>query len=65
MLLISLWLMAAVCGLFYMFLRWNFNYWRYSGVNGPKPEIYFGNLPSAVTKKRHVVYDMCDIYKYV
>ncbi|XP_073831656.1 uncharacterized protein [Musca autumnalis] len=62
MLLITLWLMAAASGLFYIFLRWNFNYWWYSEVNGPKPEIFFGNLPSAVTKKRHVVYDMCDIY---
>ncbi|XP_075154542.1 putative cytochrome P450 28a5 [Haematobia irritans] len=61
-LIISLWVSGAVFGLIYLFLRWNFNYWWYFDVNGPKPDIYFGNLPSAVTKKRHVVYDIWDIY---
>uniref|UniRef100_A0A1I8NYL5 Cytochrome P450 n=1 Tax=Stomoxys calcitrans TaxID=35570 RepID=A0A1I8NYL5_STOCA len=60
--LISLWLIATLFGLIYLFLRWNFNYWSYFKVNGPKPDIYFGNLPSAVTKKRHVIYDIWNIY---
>ncbi|XP_065365374.1 uncharacterized protein LOC135958399 [Calliphora vicina] len=63
MLLITLWLLLAVVALIYIFLIWNFNYWKIHQVNGPKPRIIFGNLPSAITKKRHFMYDIWDIYK--
>ncbi|XP_046803038.1 probable cytochrome P450 28a5 [Lucilia cuprina] len=62
MLLITLWLLLAVIFVIYIFLIWNFNYWKRHDVNGPKPEIIFGNLPSAITKKRHFMYDLWDIY---
>ncbi|KAI8126815.1 putative cytochrome P450 28d1 [Lucilia cuprina] len=62
MLLITLWLLLAVIFFIYIFLIWNFNYWKRHDVNGPKPEIIFGNLPSAITKKRHFMYDLWDIY---
>lgn len=63
MILITLWLLLALVALVYIFLTWNFNYWKKHGVNGPKPEIIFGNLPSAFTKKRHFMYDIWDIYE--
>ncbi|KAM7349411.1 putative cytochrome P450 28a5 [Cochliomyia hominivorax] len=62
MILLTLWLLLALCALIYIFLIWNFNYWKKHGVAGPRPEIIFGNLPSSVTKKRHFIYDLWDIY---
>lgn len=53
---------CAILGAIYLFLTWHFNYWKNVGVTGPKPKILFGNLPSVLTKKRHVFYEYLNIY---
>lgn len=30
---------------FYLYLTWNFNYWRKRGVAGPSPRVYVGTFP--------------------
>lgn len=61
------WTVAGVFGCIlaalYLFFTWNFNYWKNVGVTGPQPRILFGNLPSILTKKRHVFYEYLQIYK--
>uniref|UniRef100_A0A1B0A3I5 Cytochrome P450 n=1 Tax=Glossina pallidipes TaxID=7398 RepID=A0A1B0A3I5_GLOPL len=61
-LLITCWLLLGVIALIYIFLTWNYNFWKKRGVNGPKPALIFGNLPSAITRKRNIMYDIWEIY---
>lgn len=49
--------------LIYVFLIYNFNYWKQRGVEGPKPRVLFGNFPSMLTQSRHIIYDVNDIYR--
>ncbi|KAL9884644.1 uncharacterized protein ACN427_011407 [Glossina fuscipes fuscipes] len=60
--LITCWLLLSVIALIYIFLTWNYNFWKNRGVNGPKPTLIFGNLPSAITRKRNLMYDIWEIY---
>ncbi|KAM8717486.1 hypothetical protein ACLKA7_004217 [Drosophila subpalustris] len=63
MLEITLTLILVIVGLFYVFMTWNFSYWRKRGVPGPKPKIFTGNYPSMFTQKQHTVYDLDAIYR--
>lgn len=47
----------------YIYLIWNFNYWKKCGINGPKPNLLFGNVPNCILLKRNPVYDVHDIYR--
>ncbi|CAD7092566.1 unnamed protein product [Hermetia illucens] len=49
--------------LIYVFLIYNFNYWKKRGVEGPQPRLLFGNFPSMLTQSRHIIYDVNDIYR--
>lgn len=51
--------------LFYVFLTWNFNYWKKRGIKSPKPQPFVGNFPSVFTQKRHIAIDIKEIYEYV
>lgn len=62
MILITLTLGLLVVGLVYALMTWNFNHWRKRRVPGPKPKIFTGNYPHMFTMKRHVSYDLHDIY---
>uniref|UniRef100_A0A1B0B047 Cytochrome P450 n=1 Tax=Glossina palpalis gambiensis TaxID=67801 RepID=A0A1B0B047_9MUSC len=61
--LITCWLLLSVIALIYIFLTWNYNFWKNRGVTGPKPTLIFGNLPSAITRKRNIMYDIWEIYE--
>ncbi|XP_034473855.1 probable cytochrome P450 28a5 [Drosophila innubila] len=63
MLEITLALILLIVGLFYVFMTWNFGYWRKRGVPGPKPKIFTGNYPSMYTQKQHTIYDLDAIYR--
>ncbi|KAH8404856.1 hypothetical protein KR222_006254 [Zaprionus bogoriensis] len=56
-----LWLVALLV-LVYVFLVWNFNYWRKRGIKSAKAWPFFGSFPSLFTQKRNVVYDINDLY---
>lgn len=49
--------------LFYIFLKWNFDYWQKRGVNGPKPLPLLGNFPGVFTRKNHIAVDVKKIYE--
>lgn len=44
---------------------WNFNYWKRLGVKGPRPRVLFGNFPNQFSRKKHMAYDLRNIYEYV
>ncbi|XP_055842791.1 probable cytochrome P450 28a5 [Episyrphus balteatus] len=54
---------SSIIGLVYFYLVWNFNYWKSRNVNGPKPTILFGNLPSLVRKHRNYNFEVSEIYE--
>ncbi|KAH8410058.1 hypothetical protein KR009_004750 [Drosophila setifemur] len=54
---------ASFFGLVYIFLTWNFGYWRKRGIQTAKSWPFFGSFPSNFTQKRNMVYDIDDIYQ--
>ncbi|KAH8346907.1 hypothetical protein KR059_002450 [Drosophila kikkawai] len=62
MILITLTLGLLAAGLVYVLMTWNFNHWRKRRVPGPKPKIFTGNYPNMYTMKRHLIYDLNEIY---
>ncbi|KAH8377623.1 hypothetical protein KR093_006320 [Drosophila rubida] len=62
MLEITVALVLVLAGLIYVFMTWNFDYWKKRNVPGPKPTIFMGNYPNMYTMKKHTVYDIDKIY---
>lgn len=55
--------LAALVGLIYLVLVWNFGYWRKRGIKEARAYPFFGSFPSQFTQKRNVYYDLDEIYK--
>lgn len=47
----------------YVLLTKNSNYWKKRGVFSPNSTAIFGNLPGQIDGKRHLMYDLDDLYK--
>lgn len=47
----------------YFLLIKNSNYWKKRGVFSPNPSAIFGNLAGQINGKRHLMYDLDDLYK--
>ncbi|XP_055845952.1 probable cytochrome P450 309a2 [Episyrphus balteatus] len=61
--LITISLVCVLGALIYIYLSWNFNYWRNRNVNGPRPNLVFGNVPALIKHNRHMAFDMQEIYE--
>ncbi|XP_037707984.1 probable cytochrome P450 28d1 [Drosophila subpulchrella] len=59
----ALFIIAAFLALIYIFLTWNFNYWKKRGIPSAKSWPFVGSFPSIFTQKRNVVYDIDEIYE--
>ncbi|EDW85277.2 uncharacterized protein Dwil_GK18442 [Drosophila willistoni] len=59
---VTLFLLAALVALIYVFLVWNFNYWSNRGIKTAKSWPLVGSFPSMFTQKRIAIYDIEDIY---
>ncbi|XP_017130362.2 uncharacterized protein LOC108148033 [Drosophila elegans] len=59
----ALFVVAALLALIYIFLVWNFNYWKKRGIPSAKTWPFVGSFPSVFTQKRNVVYDIDEIYE--
>ncbi|KXJ78555.1 hypothetical protein RP20_CCG004239 [Aedes albopictus] len=55
-------ILGGIISAIYLFLSWNFNYWRKLNVTGPKPRLLFGNLPNVLMQKQHIFYEYQTIY---
>ncbi|XP_059618990.1 probable cytochrome P450 28d1 [Phlebotomus argentipes] len=60
--IVLLYIVLAIVSSVYCFLTWNYNHWQKREIPYPKPALFVGNLPGAVTQKHHVVYDVQKIY---
>lgn len=51
----------------YIYLTWNFNYWKKRGVAGPKPRPYLGTYPKSSTyqKNTNFLLEADEIYRCV
>ncbi|XP_022220896.2 probable cytochrome P450 28d1 [Drosophila obscura] len=56
-------LLAALVALVYIFLTWNFSYWKKRGIKSAKAWPFVGSFPSVFTQKRNMAYDIDDIYR--
>jgi cytochrome P450 family 28 len=56
-------IIVVILALHYVYLLSNRNYWINRGVFSPNPSALFGNLPGQVNGKRHMMYEMDDLYK--
>lgn len=56
-------LVAAGVGLVYVWLVWNYGYWRKRGVPGPGVTLVAGSFPQAFLQRRNVVYEIDEQYK--
>ncbi|XP_055911140.1 probable cytochrome P450 28d1 [Eupeodes corollae] len=61
--LITSGLVGALVALLYVFLVWNFNYWKKKGVKGPKPVPFYGSFPNMVKQKDNLSIDVQKVYK--
>ncbi|XP_055912707.1 probable cytochrome P450 28d1 [Eupeodes corollae] len=48
--------------LIYIYLGWNFNYWKTRGIRGPKPSILNGNFGKSSRGERNFVDELNDTY---
>nr|NP_001351649.1 probable cytochrome P450 28a5 [Aedes albopictus] len=55
-------ILGGIITAIYLFLSWNFNYWKKLNVAGPKPSLLFGNLPNVLMQKQHIFYEYQKIY---
>ncbi|XP_017043668.1 probable cytochrome P450 28d1 [Drosophila ficusphila] len=58
-----LFLIAGFLALIYVFLTWNFDYWRKRGIPTASSWPLVGSFPSVFTKKRNLAYDIDEIYQ--
>ncbi|XP_017032002.1 probable cytochrome P450 28d2 [Drosophila kikkawai] len=54
---------AVLLALVYVFLTWNFDYWRKRGIKTAPSWPFVGSFPSIFTRKRNIAYDIDDIYQ--
>lgn len=62
MLCLTLSLIGGLAVVFYLYLVWEFNFWKKRGVPGDKPTALLGTLPNAILQKRNAYYDIHDTY---
>uniref|UniRef100_A0A1B0GIV6 Cytochrome n=1 Tax=Lutzomyia longipalpis TaxID=7200 RepID=A0A1B0GIV6_LUTLO len=43
-----------ICGLIYLWQKWNYSFWQRNGVPGPNPSFFVGNLGPVVKQKDHI-----------
>lgn len=55
--------LALLAALVYKYLTWHHGVFKKLGLDGPKPNIFLGNFPSAITGKQPLVYDADEIYR--
>ncbi|XP_017482309.1 PREDICTED: probable cytochrome P450 309a1 [Rhagoletis zephyria] len=60
--LVTVGLLGAIILLVYKYLSWHHGVFKAVGLDGPKPNIFLGNFPSAITGKQPVVYDVDEVY---
>uniref|UniRef100_A0A8D8FRG5 Probable cytochrome P450 28a5 n=2 Tax=Culex pipiens TaxID=7175 RepID=A0A8D8FRG5_CULPI len=57
-------ILISIATLLYLYLTWNFNYWRDRGVSGPRPKPFLGTFSSGFTQKEHPVEENNRIYNH-
>ncbi|XP_055907712.1 probable cytochrome P450 309a2 [Eupeodes corollae] len=55
--------LSAVLGAIYIYLSWNFNFWKKRGVAGPEPKLILGTIPCIIKKNRNLAFELQDLYE--
>lgn len=62
---LTIFLILCTLLVLYVYLVWNFNYWKKRRVPGPKPVTLMGSFPGTFFQKKHIVDELDEIYKWV
>lgn len=54
-----------ICGLVYLWQKWNYSFWKRNGVPGPEPSFLVGNIGQVIAQKEHLGILADSWYKYV
>ncbi|KAL9696716.1 hypothetical protein quinque_016295 [Culex quinquefasciatus] len=60
--LVTISLLVSAVAAAYIYLVWNFNYWKKRHVPGPDPKPLVGNFPAFILRTRTVMEEMDEIY---
>lgn len=60
---LTIFLILCTLVILYVYLVWNFNYWKKRRVPGPKPTTLMGSFPGTFFQKKHIVDEIDEIYK--
>lgn len=60
---LTIFLVLCTLVILYVYLVWNFNYWKKRRVPGPKPVTLMGSFPGTFFQKKHIVDEIDEIYK--
>uniref|UniRef100_A0A1Q3FLC8 Putative cytochrome p450 n=1 Tax=Culex tarsalis TaxID=7177 RepID=A0A1Q3FLC8_CULTA len=56
-------LVVSAIAVLYVYLTWNFNYWKKRNVPGPSPRPLFGNFPSFILRNQPIGIEMDKLYR--
>uniref|UniRef100_A0A8D8AV64 Probable cytochrome P450 28a5 n=1 Tax=Culex pipiens TaxID=7175 RepID=A0A8D8AV64_CULPI len=61
--LLTITLVVSAVAALYVYLTWNFSYWKKRNVPGPSPHPLFGNFPSFILRNHPIAVEMDNVYR--
>ncbi|XP_001844205.2 probable cytochrome P450 28a5 [Culex quinquefasciatus] len=61
--LLTITLVVSAVVALYVYLTWNFSYWKKRNVPGPSPHPLFGNFPSFILRNHPIAVEMDNVYR--
>lgn len=56
-------IIIGILGFHYVYFLWNADYWKKKGVFSPNSRALMGNLPGQLTGKKHIMYEIDELYQ--
>lgn len=63
--ILTITLVVTAVAALYVYLTWNYGYWKKRNVPGPDPLPFLGSFPSLILRHRTIMEEMDKIYRFV